>query len=671
MHLQQKFRTKKTRLGSRALVIVVLFLVLFSPSLLLVNQKDTGGVFNFNTANAVTQDEYNACVNASKNQEEKNECIQAFQKTKAQEVAKRDVKEPGCSIFNIGDSFLRDCIMVNLAEIMLSLVGGLAWMTGLLMDESIKYTLHIASSEGLMASVSAGWVVFRDLANMLFIFVLLFIAIATILQLEQYNTKQLLAKLIIVALLINFSLFATKVVIDVSNVLALQFYSSVTKEGGGSISGAFMQHMGLQGLYDTKTGEVQIDFDSVSIGTIMIFGSIFILIAAFVFLAGAIMFAVRTVSLIFLMMLSPLAFLGMVLPRTRVHANKWWDTLFNQSFVAPLYLILIWASLQVMKGIAGSLPGSKDVTFATTLAGKGSVEIILNFVLVSALLIASLTVAKTMSETVGGMSRSWAGKAAGFVGGTAGGRFARGTLGWGANTLANSKRFRDATTAEGFSGWAARRAMTGTRAVAKSSLDFRNAPGVSKIPGVSLGKAGGKGGYNAAFKKQMERKRDAAKHVGESTLEERERAGESREKLKGYTDELKKAEKEYEEAKLDETKKVIQKNIDGLKEKIESEKTTLDSAENAGKRRKATYENRLATKGDGTLSLLKRAVGLKPSRTDREAALASRKGEDSMKQVRKMIKDMEKKGLIPKEEEATSSEKGKEGAEEIKGNFKT
>ncbi len=70
------------------------------------------------------------------------------------------------------------------------------------------------------------WEIVRDLSNLFFILVLLYIAIRLILGLGG-ETKKMIAHVIIMALLINFSMFFTKVVIDTSNVLALIFYNKI------------------------------------------------------------------------------------------------------------------------------------------------------------------------------------------------------------------------------------------------------------------------------------------------------------------------------------------------------------------------------------------------------------------------------------------------------------
>ena len=67
-----------------------------------------------------------------------------------------------------------------------------------------------------------GWETVRNLANLVFIFVLLYIAIGTILQLNSFDTKNAFYAHYCRAF-INFSLFATRIVIDSSNMLAELF----------------------------------------------------------------------------------------------------------------------------------------------------------------------------------------------------------------------------------------------------------------------------------------------------------------------------------------------------------------------------------------------------------------------------------------------------------------
>lgn len=71
------------------------------------------------------------------------------------------------------------------------------------------------------------WRIVRDFSNIFFILVLLYISIKMILGLGGAGVKKTVASVIVAALLINFSMFMTKVVIDASNILALIFYNKI------------------------------------------------------------------------------------------------------------------------------------------------------------------------------------------------------------------------------------------------------------------------------------------------------------------------------------------------------------------------------------------------------------------------------------------------------------
>ena len=81
--------------------------------------------------------------------------------------------------------------------------------------------------------VGNAWTVVRDLSNIFFILVLLYVAIQTILGMG-HETKKIIVQVIVMALLINFSMFFTKIVIDSSNILALVFYNKITVSATGN-----------------------------------------------------------------------------------------------------------------------------------------------------------------------------------------------------------------------------------------------------------------------------------------------------------------------------------------------------------------------------------------------------------------------------------------------------
>lgn len=87
----------------------------------------------------------------------------------------------------------------------------------------IQILITVSTYNGFIdaPAVTQGWVIIRDLSNMFFIIVLLIIAISTILGIETYNYKKLLPKLILMAILINFSKMICGILIDVSQIMMM------------------------------------------------------------------------------------------------------------------------------------------------------------------------------------------------------------------------------------------------------------------------------------------------------------------------------------------------------------------------------------------------------------------------------------------------------------------
>ncbi len=416
-----------------------------------------------------------------------------------------------CS-YNPG-TWIDGCFVPKITYIVLWLVSWFLYFSGILFNYSLGMTLNIKDYVDQM-KIKDIWGIFRDLANITFIFILLYIAIATILQLNSFDTKKTLSKLVIVALLINFSFFFTSVVIDSSNILACSFYKSMISNGStapcssiknmkddGGISELFMKGVNLTSIYDVKGNKEKsknILGDVTKSLTITTLGSILILITAFVFLAAAIMLIIRTVTLIILLILSPIAFAGYILPSTSGWTKKWWESLIGQSFFAPIFLLMIWVVLKIMENIQNN-PNLATGSFTNVVNQDNNndwVSLVFNFAILIALTIAALTVSKMFAGGVATTSIGWASKASGAVGGFVG----RNTVGRALNKYAQSD-FGKAHAAKGGFGNLASFAKYGGRA----SFDVR---GVG-IPGVTGGSAGGAGGFATIQKAQKDNAEDS------------------------------------------------------------------------------------------------------------------------------------------------------------------
>jgi hypothetical protein len=471
----------------------------------------------------------------------------------------------------------------------LKFVALLTGISAILLNGVVYYTVvKVSDNYANLAPLNEVWRVIRDVANMAFIFVLLYAAIQTIIG-SGRNIKGLIVNIVVVGVLMNFSLFFTKVIIDISNVLALTFYDAITPgslnaAGTLSLDGvldqaglatAFTKHLSLQSLYKIAGA-----LDTGGIITVGIMGSIMLLIAAFVFFAIAIMFVIRYVILILVLILSPIAFVAYVLPdvdQLKKYKNQWWDALINQAFFAPIYFMMTWISLKILGGVMTAFGGTGTVS-ADALRGlsmgetgpdvtAGAFLMFINFTIVIVLLIASLTTAKDMANKAGGGINKLTGWAMGAAGGATigmAGRLGRNTVGRAGMMIGESEKLKAAAAQGGAKGFFARQTLTAGRKTGGASFDLR-ASGIGSQ--LDAGKAAGKGGFVDYRKKKAEDEEKFSKSLGASE------------------DSIARAERAVKSASTDEERRIAQTKLYGLKgfgdKEVKEQKAQLDEEKKA------------------------------------------------------------------------------------------
>ncbi|MBM2817523.1 MAG: hypothetical protein HW401_113 [Parcubacteria group bacterium] len=378
--------------------------------------------------------------------------------------------------------------------------------SGFLLDYAVDFSVkdfkeHIDQ----IKVINTGYKIVLNVANMLFIFILLYIAIKTILGMGG-DTKKLLTNIIVVALFINFSLFMTKVIIDASNIVAMGFYNAVQTEMGtakvnmdgneeqkklistGSISTAMMAGLRLQtqipspdSSYNKKDSYKGLTNFNIAMNNFG--GSALFLISAFVFLSVAILFIVRFVALLFYLLFSPVAFLGMISPELKEYSAKWWKGLQSQALFAPAFLFMAYLiSAIVNSGQLWDAVGGDDSasTFydAFSSSSPGAFGIIMNYVILMALMIGALILAKSMAGTGSAGVLKYTGKFQNWAQGVAG----RNTLGRAASMVSDTNAMR----------WIESKSPT-FGGFARKQFD--------NVAGVSFG--GAKGGYTKALENKV------------------------------------------------------------------------------------------------------------------------------------------------------------------------
>jgi len=222
---------------------------------------------------------------------------------------------------------------------------------GSLLNWLIGTTLSIPVISGWVVEV--GFEFTKNFANMLIVFILAFIGLATILRIKEYEARKILPKLIMVALLINFTPVMVGFIVDIADLFTNFFFDKI-RDALTSINVASST---LKDLGDVAGVEMKIStIGSViedSLVPILIKGVVMILFynfAAFVYFLVFLLFLFRLIILWVLVILAPIAFFSQVLPEgptvkalfpNILHWNKWWETLIQWAFIGvPLGFFL-------------------------------------------------------------------------------------------------------------------------------------------------------------------------------------------------------------------------------------------------------------------------------------------------------------------------------------------
>jgi len=211
-----------------------------------------------------------------------------------------------------------------------------------------KWTIDVDSLNKVMGSsvIYQIWKIVRDMLNILFILTLLFSAFATVLQIEKYNYKKIILNLIIMALLVNFSFPITRFIIDVSNVIMYFFVNTLLNGGSGAddlLSSSMIGNM----------------LSTVSVNDSLLFliaAIVFVFIFAITILVLAVLLLIRTIALSILIIFSPIAFVGSIVPGTSLAktAHDWWSSLMEYSFFGPVMVFLVYIAAKMMTIIPSS-----------------------------------------------------------------------------------------------------------------------------------------------------------------------------------------------------------------------------------------------------------------------------------------------------------------------------
>lgn len=256
-------------------------------------------------------------------------------------------------------------------------------------------------------AVEIGWVVIRDMCNMFFIVILLIIAFGTIFRIENYKYNRLLPKLILMAVLINFSKFIAGFLIDVSQVMMMTFVNAFADAAATNFTSAFKLRQMLGFLDSGGVGDGPSNWQLLGAPALAI---ALLIVALMVMLSMVSLFLVRIIMLWILVALSPLAFLLEVFPGGAKYADQWWSKFTQWVTTGPILAFFLWLSLAVLstRDIELGVPDTQIVeqsgggsVVSAGLSAVSTSKNMLGFMFSVSMMMIALSVASSVGGTAG------------------------------------------------------------------------------------------------------------------------------------------------------------------------------------------------------------------------------------------------------------------------------
>ena len=247
-------------------------------------------------------------------------------------------------VFGQADIFSPTVIINAIIQVLSWIILRLAKLAVTLTIFGLEFFIEIAKYNGYSEAppVLLGWYMIRDIANMFFVIALLIIAFGTILGLDNYEWKKTLGKLIVAAILINFSKLIAQFIIDIAHVFTMTFVNAISATAGGNLINMF----NFDSLFNVLPQDTELAGGGDNLRLDIFASSVLILgfavISMVTMFSYVIVMAIRMVVLWVAIILSPLAYILSVLPPTEKYASEYWSQFINHVIAAPVMVFFLW-----------------------------------------------------------------------------------------------------------------------------------------------------------------------------------------------------------------------------------------------------------------------------------------------------------------------------------------
>ncbi|MDP3881030.1 MAG: hypothetical protein Q8Q32_02520 [bacterium] len=313
----------------------------------------------------------------------------------------------------------------------------------------LKMMVFLGTKIAILPLVTIGFGLTLSFTNVLFILAIIIMAFATILHFDKWSAKTMLKRLIIAAILVNFSFFIAGFILDTTNVFTGVFseafderelgkalnpqqiilafgtkvdyikYSDGTSVSGEAADRALKDVQA--GAVDKKIIELQTPLNEddwtqfFKIFQGLLLAVVLTLLLTISLLAVGIMVLVRSFYIGFLLILMPIIWPISVMPVLKERWDQWWAAFMKWAIYLPTVSFFIWLavrSTQVMNNLGADGVYSEIKVLAGGSTFAYLTLMVFNVLFIVGLIIGGLVVSKKFSlfgSAAGLMAAGWIG----------------------------------------------------------------------------------------------------------------------------------------------------------------------------------------------------------------------------------------------------------------------
>lgn len=274
-----------------------------------------------------------------------------------------------CTVDGIG------WIVCPVATVMSNIVDSIysSIITPMLRVPALNTATDLSSNEGMNNNLYKAWVVIRDISNVAFIVVFLFVIYSQItgFGLNNYSIKKMAPKLIIGAILLNLSYWICALGVDLSNalgyglqdMLGYMFDSTLDNSNWQAVVGALLAGTGTAAIVaGGVTATIAIGAGAAA-GTALLWFVVPILIGAVLaVVVAALVLALRQALIVVLIVISPLAIVAYLLPNTESWFDKWRKAFVSALVFFPLFSLVFGGSQVAAAVLIGASGSNTDIS---------------------------------------------------------------------------------------------------------------------------------------------------------------------------------------------------------------------------------------------------------------------------------------------------------------------